>query len=26
MGIDSKSLAEKWQKRWKEEGVYTTKE
>ena len=26
MGIDSKSLAEKWQKRWKDEGVYTTKE
>ena len=26
MEIDSKSLAEKWQKRWKYEGVYTTKE
>ena len=26
MGIDSKRLAEKWQKRWKDEGVYTTKE
>ena len=26
MGIDSKSLAEKWQKRWEDEGVYTTKE
>ena len=26
MEIDSKSLAEKWQKKWKYEGVYTTKE